>query len=150
MGEHLTVRHFHLGSDVALSRSWPFHDAMAARIDIDYRLQLIGKYQGPAFDLSRPYVSGPQFWRRRIGLEAWVVRGWSHPLLVAAATCARLRRIPLVMWSERPGLTYVAENLPDAVRIRLRKSLLPLLFLPYRRHTVLLGTGSRAVADFCT
>lgn len=134
---------------MALPRTWSFHDSMAARADVNYYLHVIGPYTGPRDDLRRSYVGRPDFWRRRRGPEVWIVRSWDHPLISTAAVCAHLRGIPLLMWGERPGYTYEARTVRDAARIRLRKALLPILFLPYRRCTLLLGTGERAVSDFC-
>lgn len=154
----LTVRHFYLGSDISLGRSWPFHDMLAARTDIDYYLHVIGQYQPAnlygsgtsvtAGTIDRPYVHKPRFTLSRQSPEVWIVRGWSHRTLLAAAAIARVRRIPLLMWSERPGSTYEARTLRDAVRIGLRKVLLPVMFLPYRSHTLLLGIGAMCIADF--
>ena len=138
----LTIRHFWRGVDVALPRTWPFHDEMATRADLNYHLHVIGTRP------ERPYVSGPEFWRRRKGPEVWIVRSWDHPLITTAAMVAHLRGIPLLMWGERPGFTYEARTVRDAACILLRKALLPILFLPYRQRTLMLGTGERAVADF--
>lgn len=148
----LTVRHFFLGSDVALKRIWRFHDHLAARQDVTYYLHVVGHYPGPPEDLeSRPYVvrkwSLTGRWASSDSSEAevWIIRGWNHPLITLAAILARCRGIPSLMWSERPGLTWEAASLQQATIIRLRRLLLPVLFIPYRRDTIVLGTGQEAV-----
>ena len=145
----LTIRHFTCATDVALPRTWPFHDVMADRDDVMYKLHIIGSYPGPAADLDRSYIMKPAFWIPQRGPEAWIVKSWDHPLISTAAVVAHMRGIPLLMWGERPGYTYEAKTIKDAARIALRKMLLPILFLPYRYDTVLLGTGNKAVANFC-
>ena len=122
---------------------------MAARADLDYHLCVIGPYPGPDTDLQRSYIGRQlHLGRRRRYPEVWIVKSWNHPLINAAAACSRMRGIPLIMFGERPGYTYTAETVGSAVRILLRKILLPVLFLPYRYPTLLLGTGERAVTEF--
>ena len=153
--ERLLVRHFFLGYDVALGRTWEFHDHLAARPDIIYRLHVIGRYPGTPEDLTgRPYVVRSQpfsrrwFAPRRSKNEVWIIRGWNHPLIFLTAVLARCLHVPTLMWSERPGATWEAADLKKALRIRLRQLLLPILFVPYRKDTILLGTGRKAVEEF--
>lgn len=152
---HLIVRHFFLGTDVQLRRLWKWHDYFAARQDVTYYLHVVGHYPGPSEDLeSRPYVirkwslTGRWPSSESSGAEVWIIRGWNHPLILMAAVLARFRDIPILMWNERPGYTYEATNLKQAVTIRLRRLLLPLLFIPYRKGTTILGTGREAVKIF--
>jgi hypothetical protein len=144
----LTIRHFFLGGDVALGRTWDFHDHLYARPGVDYRLHLIGDYPGSPEDLDRPYIERGRPPLATKGSEVWIIRGWNHPLLTVAACAARFQRVPTLMWAERPGLTYETTNLKDYAKIRLRRFLLPLLFLPFRKDTLVLGTGDKAVEVF--
>jgi glycosyltransferase involved in cell wall biosynthesis len=52
------------------------------------------------------------------------------------------------MWNERPGVTYRVTGVGTAARVMARRALLPQLFRPYRRNTVLLGTGTDALEAF--
>lgn len=145
----LTLRHFFLGYDVALGRTWEFHDYLAGRPDIVYHLHVIGRYTGPHEDLDdRHYVTRTLPLAAPSRPEVWIIRGWNHPLLVLAAVLARFRRVPILMWQERPGATWEATDLKKAIRIQLRRLLLPALFFPYRNGTVVLGLGHKGVETF--
>jgi glycosyltransferase involved in cell wall biosynthesis len=134
---------------------WKWHDYLAARQDLDYYLHVIGHYPGPLEDLeNRSYVVRKLPLTERWSLsesskpQVWIIRGWYHPSIILAAIFARSRGIPILMWMERPGLTYAATNLKQAIRILLRRLLLPVLFIPYRRGTIVLGTDKKAVEAF--
>jgi glycosyltransferase involved in cell wall biosynthesis len=149
----LTIRHFFIGEDVMLGRLWEWHDGLAATSEISYYLYIFSRYSGPLEDINiRPYTVHKRPLLRLLTTpvgaeEVWIIRGWNLPLILPALL-ARYRRVPTLMWQERPGLTYEATNLKKAVRIWLRQRLLPVLFLPYRRGTILLGTGEKAVEVF--
>jgi glycosyltransferase involved in cell wall biosynthesis len=150
----LIIRFFSRGDDIQLWRLWEFHDHLATRLDISYYLHVLSPYSGPGYsgpakDLQdRSYVIRKRSLPVPSSSEVWIIRSWNHPLLVLAAILARSRRIPIVMWSERPGQTWEATDLKHALRIRLRELLLPILFMPYRKGTILLGTGQKAVEAF--
>jgi len=145
----LTLRHFFLGYDVALGRTWEFHDYLAARPGIIYHLHVIGRYTGPHEDLDdRHYITRALPLAAPSRPEVWIIRGWNHPLLVLAAVLARFRRVPILMWQERPGTTWEATNIKKAVRIQLRRLMLPFLFFPYRSGTLVLGLGHEGVEAF--
>lgn len=141
----LTIRNFWRADDVALPRTLPFHDAMAARTDAIYKLHVIGQLD----DLDRPYILRPELWAPKVGPEVWILRGWNHPTINVAALIAHMRRIPLLMWAERPGYTYNIKEMKGMIRAAARDILLPILFLPYRYNTTLLGTGWKAEDKFC-
>ena len=151
---HLTIRHFFVGEDVMLGRLWEWHDSLATRSDISYYLHIFSRYLGPPEDVNhRPYVLHKRSFLKLLSTppspeEVWIIRGWSHPLMILTAILARYRRVPILMWQERPGLTYAATSFKAALTIGLRRLLLPVLFMPYRRGTVLLGTGEQAVRVF--
>jgi glycosyltransferase involved in cell wall biosynthesis len=145
----LTIRHFFLGYDVALGRTWEFHDYLASRAGVDYHLHLIGRYPGPQEDLTaRPYVTRRWTPPAASRPEVWIIRGWNHPRLVLSAALARYKHVPILMWQERPGRTWEAATLGQAARIQLRRLLLPVLFVPYRRGTIVLGLGQEGVKAF--
>src|SRR5215212_7815901 len=113
-----------MGEDVTLGRLWEWHDSLAARPDVPYCLHIFGRYRGPLEDINnRPYTLYKWPFLRLIltpagAEEVWIIRGWNHPLIILTAILARYRRVPILMWQERPGLTYEATNLKQAVRIR--------------------------------
>lgn len=122
---------------------------MAARPDVIYHLHVIGRYTGHPEDLDdRHYITRALPLAAPTRPEVWIIRGWNHPLLVLAAVLAHFRRVPILMWQERSGATWEASNLKLAARIQLRKLLLPILFLPYCKNTIVLGTGAEAVEEF--
>jgi glycosyltransferase involved in cell wall biosynthesis len=147
--ERLTIRLFSKAGEMNVPRQWPFWDLMDARDDIDYYVHLVGAYCHDVRELEKR-----QYVRRGLGLaprrsqEVWVIRGWYHPGLLLAAFAANLRGIPIVMWAEPPGATYRATSIRQIARIRLREFMLPYLFLPFRRKTVLLGTSRYAIQRF--
>ncbi len=148
-GLPLTVRLFSLGNDIPLPRMWAFLDYCAAREDIRFYVHIIGDYPGPLADLaSRSYVVQERRLSRPSGDEVWIIRSWNHPSLLAKALTARGRRIPLLVWSERPGQTWEVRSPRDAAMILLRKIMLPVLFRLLRRGAILLGTGELAVNVF--
>jgi len=86
MPDCLTIRHFFWGSDIALPRLWPFHDLMAARTDIDYRLHLVGRYPAAASD-----ISGTVIRYERLATSAQAARrGVDHSRLEPAAAAVAL------------------------------------------------------------
>src|SRR5919202_969330 len=108
--KHLTIRQFFAGHDIALKRLWKWHDYLAVRQDVDYYLHIVGRYRGPLEDLeNRRYVVRAWPLAEKWSLpepskpEAWIIRGWDHPLIILAAVLARFRGIPILMWEERPG-----------------------------------------------
>jgi glycosyltransferase involved in cell wall biosynthesis len=126
---------------------WPFQDALAAREDINFSIHLLGEYpDDEALIRSRQYVHRRLPSGRAPG-EVWLLRGWNTPWLVLAAYTARARRIPLMLWHEPPGRTYVASSWKQAVMIRARELLLPQIFRAYRGG-VLLGIGELAKRRF--
>jgi glycosyltransferase involved in cell wall biosynthesis len=129
---------------------WPFPDIMAARPDLDYSLHLLGNYGNCGVDpeviLPRPYVY-QHLPRARTRGEVWLLRSWNTPWLVAAGYCARLRRIPLMLWHEAPGKTYDTTSWRSKARILVREISMPQIFRPYR-GCVMLGIGELAIRRF--
>lgn len=132
---------------MALRRMLPFHDMMAARPDIQYSLHLLGDYRYDREEIdSRSYVH-EGLPRRRARDEVWLFRGWNTPRQVLAAWEARVRRLPLMLWHEVPGVTYEAVTWKKWGRVRLREMVLPQIFRAYR-GCVLLGIGELATRRF--